>query len=577
MEFRILGPVAAADGDRQITLGGVKQRSLLALLLIHRNEAVSTDRLVDELWGERPPETAQKTVQVYVSHLRKLLGDGRIETHGHGYALRVEDGELDLDRFEALVERARQEEPPAAAATLREALSLFGGEPLQDLAYEPWAQTEISRLQELRLAALEERIDAELALGRHARLVPELEALVREQPLRERLRAQLMLALYRSGRQADALETHRQGRALLDERLGLEPGPDLRELEQRILRHDPSLAAPAAPLVERARRRRGLLLVVAGAALLLAVAVSAAVVELTRGSNASIVAEPSSVAVIDPRTNRVVAAIPVGNTPSDIAVGAGAVWTLSANEETLSKIDPGSGRVVRVVAVGSAGGVAVGDGSVWVTSGALGQPFSVLRIDPNSGLVTRAIAVSPHGAEPLPASSIAVGNGGVWASGSGVLARIDGRSGRVVERRAVSYDGPVALGADAVWVAESLGRRPDAVGRFDPRRQRPPVIIPLPFHPGDLAFGRGSVWVANASGDTVWRVDARTNTLARSISVGNLATGVAYGQGSVWVASGDGTVSRIDPRSDRVTATIDVGGTPFRIAVGEGRVWVTVD
>ncbi len=577
MEFRILGAVGVVDGDRQVTLGGMKQRSLLALLLLHRNEPVSTDRLVDELWGERPPDTAHKTVQVYVSQLRKLLGDGRIETHGHSYVLRVGEGELDLDRFEALVEGAREEEPRRASASLRDALSLFRGEPLQDLAYEPWAQAEIARLQELRLAALEERVDAELALGRHAQLVPELEARVREQPLRERLRAQLMLALYRSGRQADALESHREGRRTLDERLGLEPGPELRELEQRILQQDPSLAAPAAPLAERSRKRRGLLLMVGGAALLLAVAVGAAVVDLTGGSTASVMTQPSSVAVIDPRTNRVVAAIPVGNTPSDIAVGAGAVWTLSANEETLSKIDPVSGRVVRVVAVGAAGGVAVGDGSVWVTSGALGQPLSVLRIDPDSGLVTRAIAVSPHGAEPLPASSIAVGSGGVWASGSGVLARIDGRSGRVVERRAVSYDGPVALGADAVWVAESLGRRPDAVGRFDARRQRPPVIIPLPFHPGDLAFGKGSVWVANASGDTVWRVDARTNTLARSISVGNLATGVAYGQGSVWVASGDGTVSRIDPQSDRVTATIDVGGTPFRIAVGEGRVWVTVD
>lgn len=178
MEFRILGPVAVVDGDRQVTLGGVKQRSLLALLLIHRNEAVSTDRLVDELWGERPPETAQKTVQVYVSQLRKLLGDGRIETHGRGYALRVGDGELDLDWFEAFVARSREEEPGVAARTLRDALSFFRGQPLQDLVYEPWAQTEIARLVELRLIALGRRIAVDLELSRQVQLVPELSARV---------------------------------------------------------------------------------------------------------------------------------------------------------------------------------------------------------------------------------------------------------------------------------------------------------------------------------------------------------------------------------------------------------------
>ena len=220
----ILGPLQVAEGDRLVTLGGPKQRSVLALLLLRRNELVSLDWLVDALWGERQPATAQKTAQVYVSQLRKLLGEKRIETRGQGYSLRVAEGELDVDVFERLVARALAEEPAQAAATLREALGLFCGEPLQDLGYEPWAQTEVARLRELRLAALEERVEADLALGRHRELVAELEGVVREQPLRERLRSQLMLALYRSGRQADALELHRQGRGQLDEQLGLEPG-----------------------------------------------------------------------------------------------------------------------------------------------------------------------------------------------------------------------------------------------------------------------------------------------------------------------------------------------------------------
>jgi ABC-type branched-subunit amino acid transport system substrate-binding protein/DNA-binding SARP family transcriptional activator len=276
LEFRILGPLEVAGASGVVSLGGQRQRALLALLLLHRNESVSTDRLIDELWGERPPVTAQKTVQVYVSRLRSELGEGRIETRGRGYFLLLDVGELDLDRFEELVERSEREEPRAAAATLREALSLFRGEPLGDLGYEPWAQSEVAKLKDMRIGALERRLDADLDSGRHRQLVAELEALVREHPQRERIRGQLMLALYRSGRQADALESYRQGRTLLAEQLGLEPGPELRELEQRILRHDPSLAAPVARLVLRGRRR-GLLLVVAGAALLLAAAIAAAV------------------------------------------------------------------------------------------------------------------------------------------------------------------------------------------------------------------------------------------------------------------------------------------------------------
>ena len=278
MEFRLLGPLEVVGPSGVVSLGGNRQRALLALLLLHRNEPVSTDRLVDQLWGERPPPTAQKTVQVYVSRLRSELGEGRIETRGHGYVLRLQPGELDLDRFSDLVERSEREDPEAASATLQEALSLYRGEPLADLAYEPWAQSEVARLEELRIGALERRLDADLDRGRHHQVIPELEALVREHPQRERLRGQLMLALYRSGRQGDALESYRQGRKLLDDQLGLEPGPELRELEQRILRQDPSLTAPAAPLGEQARRRRGLLLVVAGSALLLVAAAGAAAV-----------------------------------------------------------------------------------------------------------------------------------------------------------------------------------------------------------------------------------------------------------------------------------------------------------
>jgi DNA-binding SARP family transcriptional activator len=250
MQFRVLGPLEAFDGDRRLDLGAPRQRAALAVLLLHANEIVPTDRLADELWPDELPRTAGKSIQVYVSNLRKAFGGARdaLETRGSGYLLRVRPGELDLHDFERLLERAAGEEPAVRATTLRSALSLWRGAPLADFAYEQFVQPEASRLEELRRLAVEERFEAELALGRGPELVPELESLVEERPLEERPRAQLMLALYRAGRQADALDLFREGRRLLDEELGLELGEQLRELERAILRQDPALSVTAARL-----------------------------------------------------------------------------------------------------------------------------------------------------------------------------------------------------------------------------------------------------------------------------------------------------------------------------------------
>ena len=239
MEFRILGPLEVIVGGQFLPLGGGRQRALLALLLTRPNQVVSTDRLVDQLWGAHPPKTALNTVQYYVSQLRKLLGAERIVTRPPGYMILVRPGELDLERFEALL---AQDD----AGAVREALALWRGPALADLAFEPFALAEAARLEELRLAALERRVELDLADGRGAELVGELEGLVAEHPLRERLRGQLMLALYRSGRQADALAAYQAARATLVESLGLEPGPALQALERAILRQDASLVAAAA-------------------------------------------------------------------------------------------------------------------------------------------------------------------------------------------------------------------------------------------------------------------------------------------------------------------------------------------
>jgi DNA-binding SARP family transcriptional activator/tetratricopeptide (TPR) repeat protein len=259
VQFRILGPLEAREGERLLALGGRKQRALLAVLLLHANEAVSRDRLIDELWGEFPPRSAADIVRVFVSRLRKALephaaGDGTyriLQTRPAGYVLVVKPDQFDVRLFERRFAdggHARaQGDSGAAAELLRAALTLWRGPPLVDFTYEPFAQSEIARLEELRLVAVEERIDADLACARHADLVVELESLVREEPGRERLRGQLMVALYRSGRQADALEVYRRTRQTLVEELGIEPTPALRELEAAILRQDSELDPPSAP------------------------------------------------------------------------------------------------------------------------------------------------------------------------------------------------------------------------------------------------------------------------------------------------------------------------------------------
>ena len=257
MEFRILGPLEVREEGEALPLGGAKQRALLAVLLLHANEAVSADRLIDALWGERAPETAAHTLQVYVSQVRKALrsaGNGArdvLVTRPPGYLLRVQANELDLEIFKEQVEQGRRAmaegDPAEAARLLAAGLDQWRGPPLDEFAYETFAQATIAELEELRLSAIEDKIDANLALGRHPDLVGELQTLVAEHPLRDRLRAQYMLALYRSGRQAEALEAYREARRMLTDELGIDPAPALQLLERAILAQDPALEWPGLP------------------------------------------------------------------------------------------------------------------------------------------------------------------------------------------------------------------------------------------------------------------------------------------------------------------------------------------
>ena len=399
VEFRILGPLEGTDEIGRFR-SGPKAAGSSRPFTPAQGEVVSTDRLVDGLWGERPPPTAVKSLQVYVSQLRKALGDGVLETRGRGYLLRLAPDQLDSDRFEVLLETGRallaSGEAPDAADAIREALALWRGPPLADFAYEPFAQPEIVRLEELRLGAMETRIDADLALGRHAELVPELEALTRQHPLREHFRTQLMLALYRCGRQADALEGYKHARAAFVTELGLEPSRELQDLEGAILRQDPELDAPAVSrhALGMARRRGGHFIAIGGA-LLLSAGILAAVITFARGDDSPgiVSAAPNSVAVIDPETNQIVAAIPVPDGPTSIAVGGGKVWVLNRDAQTISLIDAARRALVKTFAVGATpADLAFGAGRLWVGDSVTS---SVVELEPDTGAVARKIAAPP--------------------------------------------------------------------------------------------------------------------------------------------------------------------------------------
>ena len=252
MEFRILGPVEVRDDGRVVRLGGGKQRAVLALLLLNANRVVASERMIELLWGEQPPATAATALHGHISSLRKTLGPDVIATRPPGYALELGIGDLDLERFERLRAEGRDAlergDPGGAAERLRAALELWRGEALSDIGFEPFIQAEAARLEGLRLDAVQDRIEADLTTGRGTELVGELERLVAAEPLRERLWAQLMLALYRSGRQAEALDAYRRARQTLVSQLAIEPGPELRDLERRILAQDPTLGrGPRVP------------------------------------------------------------------------------------------------------------------------------------------------------------------------------------------------------------------------------------------------------------------------------------------------------------------------------------------
>ncbi|HEX4747224.1 MAG TPA: BTAD domain-containing putative transcriptional regulator [Gaiellaceae bacterium] len=573
MEVRILGSLEVRDGDRLIDLGSGRQRALLVLLALQAGEAVGTEGLVDALWGPSPPPSAAKALRNLVSQLRQTLGSDAIATQPSAYRLRISQDDLDARVFEREASAGRtllDEDPARASAILREALSLWRGGALADFAYEEFAQVEIARLEELRLGAIEDRVEADLALGAAADLVPELEALVASHPLRERLRGQLMHALYRSGRQADALAAYRQGRALLHDELGLEPSVALRDLESAILNQDPALDGPTrSRRLPSGRRRR--VVVVASVAVLIVLGSIGVLASLVRGEEAPTVV-PNSLVQIDARTNQIVDVVAVGRNPGDVAVVGPYVFVSSEDDATLTRVEVASGEVTTTGAGGADTGLApAGDRFVWVASRSQAR---VTRVDAENLLPVDFVRIP----RDLNFAFVALGGGSLWVSHypSSAVVRYRLHTLALERRYPFSYaETPVeiAYGYGAAWVG--LGGS-SALLRIDASSGRSKELS-VGAPPSETAVGFGSIWTANFTLDEVKRVDVLSESVRAIIEVGNVPFGVATSADAVWVSNQcDGTVSRIDPESDDVVATVETGYFPKWLAAGGGYVWVGI-
>ena len=624
MEFRILGPLEVVEDGNPVALGTLKERLVLGVLLLHANEFVSRERLIDDLWGEAPPPTARKAVNVYLSKLRKTLsgaGADPITTAAGGYRLHVEPESLDASRMQALVGEAQElvanGELETAAQRFREALSLWRGPTLAGLQLESRGRDEVAALDELRLTALMDRIDCDLALGRHEQVLGELGVLVSEHPLRERLRAQQMLALYRADRQADALEAYAEARRTLVDDLGIEPSEALQRLQQAILRHDPSLetpagtaavnglpstaaAPPSAPVgaaetgagrPPRHYRPRRWQVVLAGLVLLAGSATAAAILSTSTSATAALRVVPNSLVELNPRTGKPVVVAPVGDLPGPIAITPKAIWTANYGSDDVSRYDRRTQQVdTKSVTPGQPFDIAFDqEGDAWVTNTPADDnpdPTSVVvRLEAGAG-GTSPGDVFPSKVQPIEfplpmAGYEALGGGSVWVivGFHGPLPRdnhvavvnlfTDKASIVKLDESATS----IAYGYNTAWIGTyGLGsahiRDDSEIQAFRPGQSKPSRIV-LARHaaywgPVAIAVGDGAVWAltccSTASGNQLLKINPSTLRIVRRLDLssmypaGRVLTNVAVGAGGVWLV-GDHfhSVIKINPRTDKIS------------------------
>lgn len=591
MNFRILGPLEVDREGRELPLRARQQRALLALLLLHANEVVPVDEIIDELWPEAPPASAARSVHALVSRLRRLLEGGQATPNGdedehgilltraHGYVLRVAPDELDLHRFEALLSEGRsalaEGRPDAAARTLREALAIWRGPPLGEFASSSLVGVAIANLNERRLSALEERIEADLASGRTSELVAELETLVASHPLRERLRGQLMVALYRAGRQAEALQVYGEARRMLVGELGIEPSHALQRLEQAILRQDESLEPPARATVARVRRRGRLL---SAAAIVCATGIALALA-LRGHDGATVDVAPNSLVVLDASAGRLISDVPMVNQPVAVTAGEGGVWAANRERPAIAAFDQNDVPSLTTISLEVApSSIAAGGGAVWVTT-VRGQ---VIRIDPEFDAV--AATLDP---DPLPAQygggAVGAGGAGVWVIGPSGTVRIDPASNRITDvvGEAAGYSTRIAVGSESVWATIEAGGDDEfshsggggILYKIEGRGLM--ATTPLADRAIGIAVGRSAVWIVTQSGELLVVAPA-TAAVVGTIDVGGAATGVAVAGDDVWVSSEDGTLRRVDADRHVVTKRIRLSRPAVAVAARGKRIWVAV-
>jgi DNA-binding SARP family transcriptional activator/ABC-type branched-subunit amino acid transport system substrate-binding protein len=558
------------------------------MLALDAGTVVSAGRLIEGVW-EEPPETASTALQGHVSQLRRVLGESAIVTRAPGYVLDATPEAVDAVRCEHALERARAQladgKADAAAATLRDALELWRGEPLADLADAPFAREALPALRELRVALEEERLEAELARGHHAETIAPLRELVAHEPLRERPRAQLMLALYRAGRQAEALDVYEAGRRVLSEELGIEPGERIRALHESIVRQDETLGAPPpsparpAPPPPSPSRRRWILPVAGAAALAAAIAIA-----IAAGGGAS----PQTPQV----TNGLLrigaggarsASAPLDGTPSSVAAANGHAWVLDADGQTVTEVD-GDGKRLHTFATGATPtDITASRAGLWMAQGrATGSQFpgaqttEVAHVDQRTAALVHTTGLPRGRAQILPAQRdrIAASARAVWVlRNDGALIRIDPLSHLVVKVLRIGGVGVTAT-TDAAWVLTRDG----ALVRVSEQGSAlgPPIDV------GDtggssIAAGGGAIWVVDVAQGILAGYDDRDGTRSEPVDVGAGAGPVAYGGGTVWVAQpARQTVLRVDPDEQRVVGEVRVSGTPRDMAADGRDLWVSI-
>jgi DNA-binding SARP family transcriptional activator/streptogramin lyase len=575
LEFRALGPIEVVRDGQPVELGKGIERALLAILVLNAGRSVATDEIVDALWGERLPATAREMVRNYVGRLRRRLGPDVVATTPSGYRLVADVDSVDIAQFERLASDGAQAlergDARGASLRLRKALGLWRGRPLPELDESQAYAARVGALDELRLRVEEERVAAELSLGRARMMIPALEALVESHPYRERLLGQLMVALYRSGRQKDALDRYASARSRLVEEVGLEPGEELRELQARILRQDPTLneaelaASPPASLPPARTRRRKLLLIVA---LIVAAALVLAAVLALRPTAGPVAVPVRGVVALTPASGKVIDASSLRVEPGPLAVGFPHVWVASGRGPSVFELGWSSGDEARAVPVPATPfSLAIAGGSLWVGDGFNGM---VSRIDARGRLVaTFRPQRNARGRLPLGAD-----NGQLWvASQDGSLTRLDPTSGRPLQTyRHVGEAESIAVGDHAIWIASATA---DSVERFNPSTGRV-VRIPVGGRPSAVVAGDGAIWALTPTNDRLWRIDPQRNAVTRSIALPSESTSLATAPGTVWVGSTGGFVATVDSATNKVVRTESLGRPVDDLASGDGRIWATV-